>query len=204
MTDPVVTLARQFGSGGHEVGEKLAARLGIPLYDREILLRAAQQSGISAEMFCEADEKPGSSLIYSLSIGAGKGAMFADFEQKMQRESVFSWQCRTIRELADKGPCVIIGRCADDILRGRPGLVSVYVHSPLEIRVQRIARMHNIDEDAARDLVRKTDKTRANYYSFYTDREWDAAANYDLCLNTARLGVEGAVEMIAEFLENCR
>ena len=82
--------------------------------------------------------------------------------------------------------------------------MSVYVHSPLELRVQRIARLHNIDEDAARDLVRKTDKTRANYYSFYTDREWDAAANYDLCLNTARLGVDGAVEMIAAFLKNCR
>lgn len=202
---PIIAIGRQFGSGGREIGRLLAGRLNIPFYDKEILKKAAEASGISPEMFEEGDEKPASSLIYSLSVGSyDRSALFSDYSKKADRDTVFKWQSDTIRRLAAEGPCVIIGRCAGHLLRAVPGLVSVYVHAPLEARIQRISRLHNIDEDAARALIRKTDKTRANYYSFYTDREWDAAAGYDLCLDSDKLGVEGAAEVILAFCQNRR
>jgi len=200
----VICIGRQFGSGGHEIGTRLAKALDIPCYDKEILRRAAEDSGIVEELFEKADEKPTNSFLYTLSMSGGPVASFANYSDYLTNDKLFLFQTKTIREMADKSPCVIIGRCADYILRGYKNRLSVFVHAPLELRIQRIARMHNIDEDAARSLIKKTDKSRANYYSFYTENDWGAAATYDLCLNAGKLGLDASVSLLQGAAEHLR
>ncbi len=190
----VICIARQFGSGGREVGQKLAAALNLRYYDKELLQVAAQKSGILEELFEKNDERPASGLLHT-TLGA-KVPSYAEYAGFMPNDQMQNIIADVIREAADEGPCVIIGRCADYILRGREATLSVFVHAALEVRVQRIARLHNLDEDAARSLIRKTDRSRANYYSYYTDRDWGSADNYDLALDAGRLGVERTAELL--------
>ena len=187
MAHPVICIGRQFGSGGREIGLAVSQKMGIPFYDKEILKKAAQDSGISQELFERADERPSSSFLYTLSIGAAPA--FASYEDYLTDDKLFVFQSNTIRELAKQGPCVFIGRCADYVLRRQPGMLSVFIHAPLEQRVLRIAKLRNIDEDKARALIRKTDKTRANYYNYYADGDWGRADRYDLALNTGKLPI---------------
>lgn len=199
----VICIGRQFGSGGHEIGQSLAQKLSIPFYDKEILKLAAQESGIMPELFEKADEKPSNSLLYSMSSAAhGRAAPFASYNDYLTNDKLFLFQSNTIKRLAQEGSCVIIGRCADYILRGRKDMLSVYVHAPLELRIQRICRLRNIEEDAARSLIKKTDKSRANYYNFYAENDWGAAGTYDLCVNSGKLGTQRAVEMLAGVAEH--
>ena len=165
MAHPVICIGRQFGSGGREIGLAVSQKMGIPFYDKEILKKAAQDSGISQELFERADERPSTSFLYTLSIGAAPA--FASYDDYLTDDKLFVFQSNTIRELAKQGPCVFIGRCADYVLRQQPGMLSVFIHAPLEQRVLRVARLYNIDEDKARARIRKTDKTRANYYNYY-------------------------------------
>ncbi len=199
----VICIGRQFGSGGHEIGEALAKKLEIPCYDKELLRIAAKESGIMPELFEKADEKPASSLLYSLSMGShGHTVPFASYNDYLTNDKLFLFQSDTIKRLAQEGSCVIIGRCADYVLRGRTDLLSVYIHAPLELRIQRICRLRNIEEDAARSLIKKTDRSRANYYNFYSDHDWGAAGSYDVCVNSGKLGVERSAEMLAGIAEH--
>lgn len=195
----IVTINREFGSGGREIGLGLSKALGIAFYDKEILKAAAKDSGIVEDLFEKADEKPTNSFLYSLSVGAPmRTAVFSDYSDYLTNDKLFLLQSNTIKALAAKESCVIIGRCSDYILRGQSGLLSVFVHAPMEMRIQRIARLHNIDEDAARALIKKTDKNRANYYSFYADTAWGAAANYDISLNAGKLSQDECVAMLKD------
>ena len=199
MAHPVICIGRQFGSGGREIGLAVSQKMGIPFYDKEILKKAAQDSGISQELFERADERPSTSFLYTLSIGAAPA--FASYDDYLTDDKLFVFQSNTIRELAKQGPCVFIGRCADYVLRQQPGMLSVFIHAPLEQRVLRVARLYNIDEDKARARIRKTDKTRANYYNYYTNKDWSRAESYDLCINSGCLGIDGTVEVIRNFAE---
>ncbi|MEG0110180.1 MAG: cytidylate kinase-like family protein [Oscillospiraceae bacterium] len=194
----IVTIAREFGSGGREIGLGLSKALGIAFYDKEILKKAAQESGIVEELFENADEKPTNSFLYSLSLSATplRNGGFTDYSDYLTNDKLFLIQSKTIKDIADRESCVIIGRCSDYVLRGYKGLFSIYIHAPLEMRIQRIARMQNIDEDAARALIKKTDKNRANYYSFYSDKDWGSAHSYDLSIDAGRFGTEGSIEII--------
>lgn len=193
----VICIGRQFGSGGHEIGEKLAKVLNIPLYDKEIVKHAAKESGIMEELFVKADEKPTNSFLYAASIGAaGSAPLFANFNDYFTNDKLFALQCNVIKKLADEGACVMIGRCADYVLRTRKHRLSVFIHAPMELRIQRIAHLHNLEEDAARNLIKKTDKSRANYYGYYADGDWGAAATYDMCLDAGRLGTDTCVEIL--------
>ncbi|MDL2327702.1 cytidylate kinase-like family protein, partial [Ruminococcaceae bacterium OttesenSCG-928-A11] len=127
---------------------------------------------------------------------ADKAPSYADYVAYLPNDQMQNALADVIRDAAEKSPCVIIGRCGDYVLRGQPGMVSVFVHAPLEQRIQRIAKMHNLDEDRARSLVRKTDRSRANYYSYYTDRDWGRADNYDLVLDAGRLGIDKSVLLL--------
>lgn len=199
----VICIGRQFGSGGHEIGQGLSENLGIPFYDKEILKKAAEESGILPELFEQADEKPTNSLLYSLSTGAhGHTVTFSNYNDYLTNDRLFSFQSDTIRRLAEQESCIIIGRCADYILRGRKDVLSVYIHAPMELRIQRICRVRNLEEDAARSLIKKTDRSRANYYNFYADHDWGAADSYDLSINSGKLGVERAVELLAGVAEH--
>ncbi len=198
-----VCIAREFGSGGREVGRLVAQKMGIAFYDRELLQEAAKKSGITEEMFEKADEKPTNSLLYSLSMAAAGNQAPTSFSELTytSNDRLQNYVAQVIREVAEREPCVIIGRCADYILRGREKTFSLFLHAKLESRIERISRLHKLDEDAARALIRKTDRIRANFYSFYTDRDWGSASNYDLAVDVGHYGIEPTAEVVGTVLE---
>lgn len=200
-TNRVITLARQLGSGGREVGKLLAERLEIPFYDKELLAEAARQSGLSQTAFEEADEKPTNSFLYSLSVGSHMMAgAYTDYSQFLTNDQLFLKQAEAIRRIAGEGPCVIVGRCADYVLRENPRLISVYIHADLDIRVKRIMKLEKLPEDKARAYVLKADKKRGNYYNFYTGKDWCRADSYDFCIDAGKLGVQGAERLIEDIV----
>ena len=197
----IITLARQLGSGGREIGRLLADRLGYAFYDKELLVEAARHSGLSQEAFEEADEKPTNSFLYSLSVGSHMMAgAYTDYSQFLSNDQLFLKQAEAIRRIAENGPCVIVGRCADYVLREYPGLVSVYVHAPLDLRVKRIMKLEKLSEEKARAYVIKADKKRGNYYNFYTGKDWNRADSYDFCIDAGKLGIQGAERLIEEIV----
>ncbi|NLW78555.1 MAG: cytidylate kinase-like family protein [Ruminococcaceae bacterium] len=194
----VICLARQFGSGGRTVGLAAAKAMNLNFFDKELLAVAAEKSGILPELIERNDERAASGLKNVLAGGEsiGKASSFSDYITYQPDDAVQNAIADAIRAAAAEGPCVIIGRCADYVLRGHPRMLSVFVHAPLEVRIKRVARLHNLPEDDARALIRKTDRSRANYYSFYTDRDWGGIDNYHLALGTGRLEVEQAAELL--------
>ncbi len=200
----VVCIAREFGSGGREVGRLVADKMGMAFYDKELMREAAKKSGIVEELFEKADEKPTNSLLYSLSMAAtGSQAppVLGELSPYTSNDRLQNYVADVIREVAERSPCVIIGRCADYILRDRDKTASLFLHAKLEKRIARIAKLHNVDEDTARTMIRKTDKTRANYYSYFTDREWGDACNYDMAVDAGRFGIEATADALCLMLE---
>lgn len=198
----IITIARQFGSGGREIGRRLAKRLNIPMYDKELITLAAKESGLSEEILHYFDEKPTNSLLYSLSTGAysmGAGGV-VNYSLPVNQQ-VFQAQFDTIRSLAEKSSCIIVGRCADYVLEKHEGLVSVFLHADLNTRVERVAEYENISLPEAKTRIAKSDKRRASYYNFYSGQKWGVAGTYDLCINTGVVGYDNAVELIAKFVE---
>lgn len=198
MKPIIITIGRQFGSGGHELGEKLARRLGIPFYDRALLTKAAQNSGITEDMVESLDEKPTSSFLYSLSVGSY--GFSGDVPMPLGNR-VFLAMSEAIRDVATEGSCVIVGRCAEYVLQGREDLVRVFVYADKDARIKRIMEKRDLKERDAAVLMQKTDKKRASYHDFYCDEKWGAAASYDLMINSGVVGIDAAVDMIAAFAE---
>ena len=198
----IITIGRTFGSGGHDIGKKLAEELGVGFYDKELLEIAARESGICKELFESNDEKPTSSLLYTLSVnpygsmGALGGAEHMPISQKL-----FLAQFEAVRKLAHDHDCVIVGRCADYALREEPGCINVFIHAPLQYRISRIKELYELSSGEAKDLILKTDKKRAAYYNTYSDRKWGSLETYHLTLDSSVLGQENAVELIRRFAE---
>lgn len=198
----IYTIGRQFGSGGRQVGKALAERLGIPYYDKELLAMAAKDSGFSEELFHSADEKPASSLLYSLVMGnypMSSGTL--GFNEMPLNDQLFLIQSNTIRKVAKKGSCIIIGRCADYILKGNPDLISIFIHAPLEARVKRAVECYEVPADRAEEVCLKNDKSRANFYNYYSDQKWGMCRTYSLSFDSSLLGIEGCVDEIIRFTE---
>ena len=196
----IITIARQYGSGGHDIGKKLAEELKIPFYDKELLERAAKDSGFCQEIFENYDEKPTNSFLYSLVMDTySMGYSTAAFAEMPLNHKIFLAQFNAIKDIAKEGPCVIVGRCADYALADFPNVVNVYLYADLQSRIARIARRHDVTDAKAKDLIQKTDKSRASFYNYYTNKKWGEATGYDLCLNTASLGIDGTIHMIREF-----
>lgn len=201
MEKKVITIGRQFGSGGRAIGKRVAEELGIPFYDKELIKKIAQDSGLSKEILDDYDEKPTNSFLYSLSLGAYTyGNSFTGVPEMPMSDKIFVIQSDTIKEIAAQGPCVIIGRCAESVLKGQVEHLSVFIHADLEYRISRVAEYENISRDMAAELVRKTDKKRANYHNYYSDIKWGDATSYDLCIN-GRIGTENAAKLIIELAE---
>ncbi len=197
----IITIARQYGSGGHDVGKKLAEELKIPFYDKELLERAAKDSGFCQEIFENYDEKPTNSFLYSLVMDTySLGYSTSAFAEMPLNHKIFLAQFNAIKDIAKEGPCVIVGRCADYALADFPNVVNVYLYADMQSRIARIARRHDVTDAKAKDLIQKTDKSRASYYNYYTNKKWGEATGYDLCLNTASLGIDGTIHMIREFV----
>ena len=198
----IITIGRQFGSGGREIGNLLANDYKIPLYDKEMLKRAAKESGICEELFETHDEKPTNSFLYSLvmdtySIGYSSGG-YADMPLN---HKVFLAQFDAIKKIAEEGPCVLVGRCADYALANSDNVVNVFIYADLEQRIRRIAKIYDLTDAKAKDLIIKTDKKRASYYNYYTNKTWGEAKGYDLCINSGLLGTEGTAKAIKEYIE---
>ena len=201
----IYTIGRQFGSGGRQIGKALSAKLGIPYYDKELLTLAAKDSGFSEALFQNVDEKPASSLLYSLVMGnypMSSGTL--GFNEMPLNDQLFLIQSNTIRKVASQGSCIIIGRCADYVLKGNKDLISIFVHAPLEARVKRAIESYGIDPAKAEDVCLKNDKSRANFYNYYSDQKWGMCRTYNLSLDSSLLGIDGCVDQIIEFTEIVR
>lgn len=191
----IITIGREYGSGGHEIGKKLAERLGINCYDKEILAVSAKKSGFSEQFLEENDESAQNSLLYSLVTGIGHA--------RTQPLSVqlYLEQFNAMKEIAAKESSVFVGRCADYILREEKDLVTVFTMAPLDARIARICERNGVDMAEAERMIQKKDKSRASYYNYYSDKTWGKANTYKLCLDTSETGIDGAVELIARYVE---
>lgn len=200
-TNMIITIGRQYGSGGKEIGSKLAEALGIQLYDKEMLARAAKESGICEEIFETHDEKPTNSFLYSLVMDTySMGYTGNTYTDMPINHKVFLAQFDTIKKIADEGPCILVGRCADYALESYDNVLSVFIHADLDARIRRIARIYDLADNKAKDIITKTDKKRASYYNYYTNKKWADSSSYELCLNSAKLGIDGTVKALEQYI----
>lgn len=198
----IITIGRQAGSGGKEIGEKLAAALNIKCYDRELLEIAAKESGLCEEIFENHDEKPTRSFLYSLVMDTySYGYSSAAYPDMPINHKVFLAQFDAIKKIAEEGPCIMVGRCADYALEDSYNCLRLFLNAPLDTRVARVANLHDMSLAKAKERILKSDKQRASYYNYYTNKKWGDANSYDLCINTSILGIDGTVEMIKSIVE---
>lgn len=203
----IITITRQYGSGGHEIGKMLSERLDIGFYDKELISLAAKESGTAPEIFAEADEKTANSLLYSLSTGLynyGNGFSTGGMGDLPVNDRLYILQHKIIKEKAEQERFVVVGRCADYMLRHFDNVVKVYIYADIDARVKRAVDRHEINPSRAKQAVLKADKNRANYYSFYSGQKWGAPGNYDLCLNTTKLDVEQAVNILEGYINQLK
>ena len=189
----IITIGRELGSGGREIGMKLSEKLNIPFYDKEILEKAAKESGYSEEIFEKHDEKPTSSFLYALAMGVNA------FNQNYQRPlmlEIYLAQFETIKKLAEEGSGIFIGRCSDYVLSDVPEAFHIFVHADLETRIERTMKKHDVSAEKAEEMCRRNDKDRSSYYNYYSNTVWGDSRHYDLCVNTTKMGIDNSVEMI--------
>ena len=196
MKQFVVTIGRQPGSGGKEVAEVLARELGVKVYDKALLQEAAQASGFDASLFEKADECESTSLFGGIFSIHGSISEYITCGSCIDNDKLFEIQSETICNIAQSESCIIVGRCAEYVLRDHPAMLSIFLTADHADRVQRIMRGENLDHDAAVEFIEKNDKKRRSYHDYYATTLWGDAASYDICINTSRLGVEGTVELI--------
>ena len=201
MGHKVYTIGREFGSMGLVVGQKLAERLGIKYYDKELLQQAAKESGFCEEIFENHDEKPSNSFLYSLVMDTYSAGNYAatPFLDMPLNHKVFLAQFDTIKNIAAKESCVIVGRCADYALANQPDVINVFIRAELEDRIKIISKRLDLTENKAKDMILKNDKQRASYYNYYTSKKWGDTASYDLTINTSKISVDNAVDLILDF-----
>lgn len=194
----IITIARQFGSGGREIGELVAKSLGIPCYDKELIKDAAAKGSLNEEVLRVTDESAANSLLYTLAMGSNILGAGLHFNYKMPlNDKLFILQSEIIKEYAEEGSCVIIGRCADYVLSDREELFKIFIYGDIMHRAARIReRYPDIKSSQVMDVIVKTDKRRSSYYNFYTGNKWGAHDNYDLAINSSTFGVEKTAEMI--------
>lgn len=199
----IITIGRQFGSGGHEIGEKLAKYYGIKYYDKELLTRAAKESGYCEEMLKDHDERPTNSFLYNLVMDTYSfGYNSSSFVDMPISHKVFMAQFDAIKKIAQEEPCVIVGRCADYALQELDNVVNVFIHADEKSKINRVMGVYDISEDKARDMMIKKDKQRQSYYNYYSTKKWGRAECYDLCINSGKLGIEGSVKLISQYIED--
>lgn len=198
----VITIGRQMGSGGRALGRILADRLGIGFYDRELLMQAARAAGLSPEFFERNDERRPTfvSGIFSFNMGMSPITWF-EGSSSCGDDALYKAQCRFIHSIADAGPCVIVGRSADYVLRDLPNVVNLFIHADIDDCADRVcSREPHRSHQEARSYCEKTNKLRANFYSFYTDKRWGDAASYDLCFNSSKMSLEDIADVVIAYL----
>ena len=198
----VICFGRQLGSGGREIAEKLAKKLDLPLYDKEILALAAKNTGLGRELFENADEKASPNIFvgFARSYPIVNESLIMQ-ESPLSNNALFKFQCEVITQIASKGSAVFVGRCADFILRDHPGLFSVFICGNNKDRIERLCRLRGISMEEAIKTIKKIDKQRSTYYKYYTDKTWGEASSYNVCINSSVLGIDGTVDAILWLLE---
>ncbi len=196
----IITIGRQFGSGGKEVGIRVAKEMNIPFYDKELLQEAAKESGLCEKVLESFDERP-KSLLYSIATDSYPFPISGGAHNTLEQQAYLA-TFTTIRTIAQQGPCVIIGRCADYALAGNPDLLSIFICAPLEDRIARVAKRQDLTPEKAKALIQKTDRRRAAYYEYYASKDWGDVDSYDFCINSSFLGLSGTVEMIRALIEH--
>ena len=201
-----VTIARQYCSGGHEIGEKLAKKLGVDFYDKELIALAAKKSGYAESVFEKADEVATNSLLYSVVMGSyPMNSLFFQNNNMLTNDTLFAIQSKVIKELVQEKSAVIVGRCSNYILRDEPNLVRVYLRADTEFRKKRFMELYGDENTKEKDIegiLTKADKKRATYHSYYSGNEWDSVNGYDIVINTAKIGIYDAVDQIIAYLES--
>lgn len=203
--DKIITISRQYGSGGREIGRKLADIWGIPFYDNELITRAAKASGYAEVAFETAESRANSSLLYSIARGTMSfGNQDVGYSNLSLDDKIYLAQADVIRKCASEGPCIIVGRCADYILRKMDNVVDVFVYADLAFRAERAISIDGMSPDRIEDNILKIDKRRANYHNFHTGEKWGRIENYSLCINSGHVGIDKAVEVIKTYVEGLR
>ena len=199
----IVVIGRSFGAGGRAIGRELSKIIGYPFYDKELLKESAEEFGLTKEIFVRVDERKPSR--FKRLVTQIYGVQEAFIAETLSSESIYQAQSRVIRSIAKRGPCILIGRTADYILRDFPGLLSVFLHAPLEYRARKIVeRGDALTEMEAIEMARANDKNRQEYYNYFTGRQWGVASNYDLTLNASLLPASENALLISEFLKKIR
>lgn len=197
MKNYVISIGRQFGCGAHEIATKLSENLNVAYYDKEIIKRAAKDSGFDENLFSFYDERPTSSFLYSVSTDG-----FASLTNThgTLEDQVFQYQFDTIRKVASEGSCIIVGRCADYILRENPNLLTVFLHASDDFRRERVVKQYGVSEKNAMKEIKSVDRKRARFHNFYCDYKWGDAATYDLSIDVSRLGIDNTVYLISAYI----
>ena len=199
----IITIGRQFGSAGREIGEKVAEYFGIPCYDKELLSRAAKESGYCEEMIESHDERPTNSFLYNLVMDTYSfGYNASSFVDMPISHKIFLAQFDTIKKMASEKPCVIVGRCADYALSEFDNCINLFIYGNEDKKVKRIMQKYNLTESKAKDMINKKDKQRQSYYNYYSSKKWGRADSYDLCINSSLLGIDGTVKLIIQAVED--
>ncbi|MCQ2523686.1 MAG: cytidylate kinase-like family protein [Lachnospiraceae bacterium] len=202
----IITIGRQFGSSGHEIGAKLAQTLNIPFYDKEIITRAAKESGYCEEMIQNHDERPTNSFLYNLVMDTYSfGYNSSSFVDMPISHKVFLAQFDAIKSIASEGPCVIVGRCADYALAENENVLNIFIYADEEFKIKNILahdEYHELTPNKAKDMFIKKDKQRASYYNYYSSKKWGRAESYDLCVNSGKLGIDNTVKLLAQYIED--
>jgi cytidylate kinase len=198
----VITIGRQFGSGGHVIGEKVAEHFGIPLMDKDLVNKVAIESGFAKEIISSHDERPTNSFLYNLVMDVYSfGHNAAQFVDMPISHKVFLAQFDTIKKWADEGPCVLVGRCADYALNERDNVLNVFIYANEDDKIKHISAQHGVSSAKAREMCSKTDKQRQSYYNYYTSKKWGHADSYHFCLNSSVLGIDGTANLIVKCVE---
>ena len=202
MKNPVITVSRQFASKGSDIAKLLAEKLGVKFYDKEILDLAAKESGLDIELIKEHDEAPTNSFLYSLSLGSYSHTnFFHEYQDLHISDKIYNLQAEIIKSAANEGPCVILGRCSEDILSKYENVVSVFIHADKETRAKRVSEVENIDFKSAMSVINKEDKRRTNYHNRFCEKNWGVADSYDICLDS-KIGIENCVDIIIKYIES--
>ena len=197
----VITIAREYGSGGRTIGEMLAKDLNIHYYDKELMRLASEDSGINEALFAKADEKLKATSLFRIAKSAYSGELIPpESDDFVSNDNLFNYQAKIIRQLAEEESCVIIGRCSDYVLKDYNNVLSVFIHAPLDFCLEQAAKKHSMSAKELEKFVERTNKHRAEYYKYYTGRNWTDAKNYDLCLDSSKLGFERCVEEIKAYM----
>lgn len=198
----IITIGRECGSGGRHIGQKLAEEMGVKCYDKELLTLAAKNSGLCRELFETHDEKPTSSFLYSLVMDSySMGYTNSAYMDMPINHKIFLAQFDTIKKLASEESCVIIGRCADYALADFPNVVTVFICADEDVKLKTLQERYQVTESKAKDIMIKTDKKRASYYNYYSSKHWGDCKSYGLCINSSKVGMDGAIRIIRAFAE---